>query len=241
MSKIKSKRLEKASLTKDEINVLIDEGAVREDFLMIVEGFNAVFDLSEAPSKEVTSFKTESKFDMPVFSLSNDKNRFTLWGSTLLNAYVLEDYNIKTKPLDKANGLPVYFRDEFIKEHTNMQKVSDIRDTKGGVAIYDKYKIIGVVVGRSEIDKERWPVNHKMYEAGAAFLEYEQKKTKNPKLSWLPETRIHEISKCPAEERTFDGSMGPVTLPSFAELKIVGNADTDVRWARGQFVVEKTW
>lgn len=241
---IKSKKLEKASLSKDEINTLIDEGAIREDFLMLVEGFNAIFDLSEAPSKEVTSFKTGGKFEMPVFSLSNDKNRFTLWGSTLLSAFVVGEsgaYNIKTKALTKAGKLPVYFRDEFTKEFTTMKKLSDTRDDKGGVAIYDKYKIIGAVVGRSEIDKERWPVSHKMYEGGLAFLEYEQKKTKNPKLSWLPETRIHEISKGTETERTFEGNMGPVTLPHFSDLKIVGKADEDVRWAKAQFIVEKTW
>lgn len=235
------KKLANGSLSKTDVDQLIESGAIRESFLSLEEGFNAVFKVSNAPSVELDSFKTGGKFEMPMFILSNDASRYTIWGSTLLGALVMpKEYDIKVKTIEKAGKLPVYFRDEFTKEFTNLRKVSDIRDDDGGITIYDRYEIIGAIVTRSAVDDSRWLLGPKMYLRGNTFIEYERIHHANTKLNWVSETRIHELAKMTKKDRTFAGPNGQVILPSTDELEIIGNADTDPRWAKAQFILKDT-
>lgn len=232
-------RNEKLSLNSDSVNSMIKAGIIREDYIQIKEGFTGSFDVIDVQMTEVNSFKSDEKINMPKFTFSNDKARFVVWGSTLLNAIVLKDYSIKTKPLAKANGLNVWFRDEFVTEFPNTRKISDLRNEDGGITIDASYKIVGALVSRSKVDETRWSIGFKLYERGTQFLEFERIRLNDAKLSWITEERIVEISKMDSEKRTYDGSSGKVTLPAFHELKTVGNATTDVRWAKATFIVEQ--
>lgn len=238
----KAKVLKNASLSKDEVLDLVKAGAIREEFLQLTEGFASDYSVDEASPIELTSFRTNKKFEMPMFSFSNDSRRCVVWGTTLLGALVMpDDYEITSKPIAKAKGLPVYFRDDFLKEHPNLQKVSDHRDDKGGVPIYAGYEIIGAIVTRSKVEEDRWSLGYKVYERGILFLEFERLRLADNSISWVAEDRIIEISKLPKKERTYESAVGPVTLPSFSDLKIIGGADEDVRWAKAQFLFKKTW
>jgi len=233
-----SARLENASLSKSDVDKLIESGAIREDYLQLVKGFNADYDVSSAPSHEMKSFRTQEMFEMPKFIFSNDSHRFTVWGTTLLNSIIMKDYKIKCNPIAKAKGLPVFFRDEFLEEFTNIRKVSDIRSTDGGIDIFSRYRIVGAIVSKSKVDPTRWSVSPKMYDKGNLFLESERIRLNKPALSWISEERLIEISKADKADRTYVSGTTTIVLPAFNELKIVGNADTDVRWASAQFLIE---
>lgn len=238
----KANRLGNASFTKEEVQQLINDGVINKDFLQLKVGFNNKYDVSEDTPTEMTSFKTKKKFEMPAFLFSNDEGRVTVWGSTLFNALVMPDgYDIKIDKIKKADGLPVYFSDDFYKEFPNLKKVSDHRDKDGGVPIYDKYEIIGAIVTRSRVENDRWAVSYKSYEKGRLFLEFEKAKRADSSITWITEERIIEISKLSEEDRTFESIAGVVTLPSYNDLAVVGSADENVRWARARFLLRKTW
>ena len=80
-----------------------------------------------------------------------------------------------------------------------------------------------------------------MYERGNLFLEYERLIQGKDDITWMSEERIEEISKMDVKDRTFTAKSGSVTLPAHNELKIMGKADEEVRYAKAQFIVEKIW
>ncbi len=238
----KAVELDGASLSKDQVMTLIQSGTIREEFLKLTMGFNARFTVSNMPSKKMDSFKDGKEFDMPVYQLSNDSNYLQVFGSTLFNCIVMDrDVIIKTKPIEAAGGLPVYFRDEFTKEHSNLRKLSDFREADGGMTVYDEYTIIGALVTKSKVDAKRWTVSPKLYEQGHLFIEFEKGLKKNKRISWITEDRLIEISKLEKKDRTFTSSEGKVTLLGFNELQIMANADNDPRFASAQFIVVKNW
>lgn len=237
----KAKDLKNGKMSKEEITELIEAGVIKQHFLQIVEGFNAEFTVEDIDHQEMTSFRTKEKFDMPVFHLANSENRFTVWGTSLLNALVLESETIDIDPVEKANGLPVYFRDEWNEKFSNLKRLSDYRNTDGSFSVKERYTIEAAIVTRSRVDETRWALNYKMYVKSSLFLEFEKQRMGDETLTWISEERIHEISKMTEEERTFTASIGEVTLPAFDELTVIGGADTDPRWARATFVIKKNW
>ena len=231
-----------SSLNKSMVENLVKNGIIKEDYIQIKQGFNGIFDVIDVIEGEMTSYKSKEKVSVPKLTFSNDNTRFVVWGTTLLNSLVLKDYIIKTKPIEKANGLPVWFSDEFHVEFPNVRKVSDLRDENGGIPLYNKYKIVGAIVHRSRVDSSRWDISPRLYEMGSKFIEFEMIRTKNINLTWISEERLITISKLSEIERTFtDSNNEVVVLPKFEDLRVIGNADNDVRWARAQFIIEQTW
>jgi hypothetical protein len=225
-----------SAITKSEMDDMLRAGIIKDSFIQIKSGTFADFDIVDESSSAVPSFKVKGEtINMPKYVFQNSETRFTVWGSTLLNAIVLKDYSIRTDAVKAADGLPVYFRDEFMAEFPTAKKVSDIRNDDGGVTLSSKYKIIGAIVQRSTIDSKRWAVNYKQYEHGVNFLAFAR--IADPTLNWISEDAIVAIASKDKVDRTFKSANGDVVLPSDDRLKILNNADTDPRWASAQFIV----
>jgi len=231
------------SLSKENMDALVAAGIVKEDYIRLKEGFNSKYDVVHMEMQEIKSFKKGiDKVSMPKYTFRNDSGTIIVWGSTLLGAIVLKNFKIKTDTIGKANKLPIYFRDEFNVEFPNTRKLSDIRNEEGGVDIQSNYSIVGAIVTRSKVDSTRWAIDFKLYEKGILFLEFEKARLGDKTITWISEERLVEISKLKKAERSFTDANGAVVvLPSNDELKIVGNADTDVKYAKATFIIEQNW
>lgn len=228
------------SFSKGQMKSLYEAEMIREDYLNLVKGFNARFEALPHSEREVNSKKGIIK--MPIWLFKNQLNSFTLWASTMLNALVIEDDSIVTKPVEKAKGLPVYFRDEFVKEHPNLRKLASFRNDDGSFSAHKEYEIVGALVTRSKHDKTRWTVKFKMYRQGLDFLDLANKgKGKKNKKTWLSEEDLISLSKGTKEKRTIKIEDEKVVLPTTAALEIMANADTDPRFASAQFIIRKIW
>jgi len=228
-------------MSQEQISALIAAGMIRESYLTLGSNFAAEYELQTAKPVTVKSYRGGGDVEMPRFIIKNEESYHTIWASTLLNALVVKDLKAECKPIAKANGLPVFFRDEFTPAYPSARALSTYRSDDGGFEFEERYQIIGAIVYRSKVDVSRWSIASRMYDRGALFLEYERLHHNNPKLGNVSEERIYELSKLDKKGRTYKGANGDVTLPSFAELKISAGADTDVQFASAQFIVKDTW
>lgn len=235
----KSELFENGQLSKTQVQELVKAGAIRQDFLQVAKGFNSEYSVVDVDFNTVTSFRTGEDVDMPVVTLSNDGGPVTVYGSTLFNALVITD-EIKTKKIKKADGLPVFFRDDFDNDHSGLRTVAKYLDDDGGFCFRAKYSIEGAIVTRSTIDDKRWALGYRAYIKGALFLEFEKQYLGNNKLRWITEDRIHEIASLPEADRTFEVKGRKVVLPGKSELKTLPGAETDPRYASAQFLI-KQW
>ncbi len=229
----------KRTLTAEEISKRIEEGMIRDHYLQLEEGFNTLYKLDDkSRSIDVTSWKTQNKIKIDIWSLISNGSTRTVWESTMMGAIVMEE-DVKADKIEAADGLPVYFRDDFMDKHGNAKLMSDYRNEDGGVDIYDHYEVIGAIVTKSLVDEARWSVSFKFYDKGHLFLAYEQQDDEDAK--YVSEERLIEISSGTKEDRTFTHKGEKVTLPSKAQLKVKYGADKNVKFAKAQFLLRKIW
>ena len=233
------KAIVKRTLTAADVAKRIEEGMIRDHYLQLEEGFDALYDLDDkSRTIDVTSWKTNRKIKMQIWNLVNAHGSRTVWESTMMGALVIEE-DIKVDKVRAAGELPVFFREDFMEKYSNTKLLSDYRNADGGVDVYDKYEVVGALISKSPVDATRWSVSYKFYEKGHLFLAYEQQD--NADVKYVKEERLLEISSGNKEDRTFKHKDVMVTLPSKSELKIKFGADKNVKFAKAQFILKKIW
>lgn len=223
---------------------MIKEGKIRENFLRLEKGFEGMYEFLPPTSVRITSFKTNEEIDMPVWHLRNDSASKSVWMSTMMNAKVLEDGDVKAEKIEGIDGLAVYFSDDFREAHPGTKSLSDYRRSDGGMDTFSHYKIIGAIVNRSTVEPKRWALSYKMYEQGALFLALAKQLAgeDGDKLRYLKEERILELASLPKDERVVKiTGREPIELPSKSRLRIIGKAETDVSKANATFLLRKIW
>lgn len=240
--KIKAIVSKEKSFSQDQVSEMVENGVIREEYLRIDEEFDGVYELTRVTSREVTSWKTSKKIDMEIWNLQNADSAKSVWLSTMMNAFVLTEDEIKADKIKAANGLPVYYKDDFDQAHPGLKTMSAFRNEDGGINIYNKYHIIGAVVHKSQVDETRWSVSYKMYEQGGNFLKLAKQQAGDDTLRYITEARLHELSKGSTKERTLLGKDGTkIVLPSNSQLRILYDADENIRWASATFILRKIW
>ena len=244
-TEIKANIIKEESFTAAEVATMIEEGKVRENYLRLEKGFEGLYEFLPPTAVKINSFKTGKEIEMPVWHLRNDSTSKSVWMSTMMSAKVVDsDVDIKTKEIEDAKGLKVYFSDDFYEDHPGIKSLSDYRNEDGSMNTYDKYKIIGAIVTRSKVDEERWSLSYKMYEQGALFLALAKQLLgeAGDKLKYIREERVLELASMPKDERVVKiAGRDPIQLPSKSQLKIVGDAEKNVSKANCTFLLRKIW
>lgn len=227
-------------INKSRLQDLETSGIIHEDYFQLRRNtLGAEFDVMSLGDFKMKSRKG-TEVQVPKLQFSNADSRFIVLGHMMLNALVMDNYEIHTPRIDKANGMNIWFRDEFTKEFPALTQFSNVRND-GGISIYDRHFIIGALVSRSSVDETRWAISGKHYVKYELFLR--ANKVMNPTLDikGVGEKTIHELANASKKDRTFTDAIGTFTVPFIDELVINSNADTDPRWAYGQLLIAKTW
>ena len=227
------------SYSKEEVNEMINNGVIREDYLMLNPNFDNIYELLDERVIESTSSKSNKEYDAEVWSIGNAQGTKTVWMSTMLNAKVIEGESPTVERVPQAGDMPVYFHDTFEDTHPNLKRLGDYRNEDGGFDVMTHYKIIGAVIRRSEVDETRWALGLRHFKHGKKWLELANLSKTKP-ARWLRESEMEELTKLPKEARTFKTANGSFTLPG--ELEVIAKADTDIRMANvSYFLLEKIW